>query len=108
MLHLRNIFDYFFINQAANFCGDSFMTNSINLPEGNFRGHSKQDVWFEAPDLFLAEVGPGTPCGEYQRRFWMPVAARIWALRFKVTDYCPTVRSSSSSSSSSYTFQDKP
>ena len=50
------------------------MTNSINLPEGNFRGHSKQDVWSEAPDLFLAEVGPGTPCGEYQRRFWMPVA----------------------------------
>lgn len=26
------------------------------------------------PDRFLAEVGPGTPGGEYQRRFWHPVA----------------------------------
>lgn len=26
------------------------------------------------PDLELAQVGPGTPCGEYMRRFWMPVA----------------------------------
>ena len=38
------------------------MTDVINLPEGNFRGHSKQDVWSEAPDPLLAEVGPGTPC----------------------------------------------
>ena len=26
-----------------------------------------------APDLFLCEVGRGTPAGEYQRRFWQPV-----------------------------------
>src|SRR5262245_47084802 len=26
------------------------------------------------PDLELAQVGPGTPCGEYLRRFWHPVA----------------------------------
>ena len=26
------------------------------------------------PDTFLAEVGPGTPGGEYLRRFWHPVA----------------------------------
>ncbi len=50
------------------------MMNNISLPEGNFRGHSKQGVWSEVPDPLLAEVGPGTPCGEYQRRFWMPVA----------------------------------
>src|SRR5436309_12312004 len=27
-----------------------------------------------APDLELAQVGPGTPGGEYLRRFWHPVA----------------------------------
>ena len=26
------------------------------------------------PDVELARVGPGTPCGEYLRRFWHPVA----------------------------------
>jgi nitrite reductase/ring-hydroxylating ferredoxin subunit len=26
------------------------------------------------PDAELTEVGPGTPCGEYMRRFWHPVA----------------------------------
>jgi hypothetical protein len=26
------------------------------------------------PELELARVGPGTPCGEYLRRFWHPVA----------------------------------
>ena len=27
------------------------------------------------PDYELTAVGPGTPCGEYMRRFWQPVAA---------------------------------
>ena len=45
-----------------------------SVPSGNFRGHAKQHVWSEKPDPLLAEVGPGTPCGEYQRRFWMPIA----------------------------------
>jgi phenylpropionate dioxygenase-like ring-hydroxylating dioxygenase large terminal subunit len=27
-----------------------------------------------APDPELTQVGPGTPCGEYLRRFWQPVA----------------------------------
>ena len=45
-----------------------------SLPKGNFRGHAKQYVWTEKPDPLLAEVGPGTPSGEYQRRFWMPIA----------------------------------
>src|SRR5580704_1049204 len=26
------------------------------------------------PDLVLSQVGPATPGGEYQRRFWHPVA----------------------------------
>jgi phenylpropionate dioxygenase-like ring-hydroxylating dioxygenase large terminal subunit len=25
-------------------------------------------------NAFLAEVGPGTPCGEFMRRYWLPVA----------------------------------
>lgn len=48
--------------------------NSISIPTGNFRGHERQKIWREEPDPLLTEVGPGTPCGEYQRRFWMPVA----------------------------------
>jgi nitrite reductase/ring-hydroxylating ferredoxin subunit len=27
-----------------------------------------------APDPLLTQTGPGTPCGEYLRRFWQPVA----------------------------------
>ena len=50
------------------------MTSSFNPPTGNFRGHGQQHVWSAAPDPELTEVGPGTPCGEYLRRYWMPVA----------------------------------
>ena len=37
-----------------------------------FDGYRRRDV--PAPDPELTEVGPGTPCGEYLRRFWQPVA----------------------------------
>ena len=50
------------------------MTSPFDLPTGNFRGHGRQHVWSVAPDPELTEVGPGTPCGEYLRRYWMPVA----------------------------------
>jgi len=50
------------------------MTHPIDAPEGNFRGHARQTVWTETPDPELTEVGPGTPCGEYLRRYWLPVA----------------------------------
>ena len=50
------------------------MTENFNIPDGNFRGHDRQFIWQEAPDAELTEVGPGTPCGEYLRRYWMPVA----------------------------------
>jgi nitrite reductase/ring-hydroxylating ferredoxin subunit len=50
------------------------MNDHFTAPEGNFRGHDQQSVWTQKPDPELTEVGPGTPCGEYLRRFWMPVA----------------------------------
>lgn len=50
------------------------MNTAFQIPEGNFRGHERQDVWSREPDPELTEVGPGTSCGEYMRRFWMPVA----------------------------------
>ena len=31
-------------------------------------------TWSAAEDAELTHVGPGTPCGEYLRRFWHPVA----------------------------------
>ena len=39
---------------------------------GPFAGYFSRDV--PAPDPELTRVGPGTPCGEYLRRFWHPVA----------------------------------
>ena len=50
------------------------MNETFLPPEGNFRGHDQQSVWSQKPDPELSEVGPGTACGEYMRRFWMPVA----------------------------------
>ena len=49
-------------------------TSQFDTPTGNFRGHERQHVWNATPDPELTEVGPGTPCGEYLRRYWMPVA----------------------------------
>jgi phenylpropionate dioxygenase-like ring-hydroxylating dioxygenase large terminal subunit len=37
-----------------------------------FDGYHRRDT--PAPDPELTQVGPGTPCGEYLRRFWQPVA----------------------------------
>lgn len=50
------------------------MSVTIEVPKGRFKGHSQQHVWKLKPDPELSEVGPGTPCGEYLRRYWMPVA----------------------------------
>ncbi len=37
-----------------------------------FDGYHRREV--PPPDPELTQVGPGTPCGEYLRRFWQPVA----------------------------------
>ena len=51
------------------------MTESpFDVSDGNFRGHARRPVWTQDPDPELTEVGPFTPCGEYLRRYWMPVA----------------------------------
>lgn len=50
------------------------MDPRFEAPEGLFRGHERQSVWRKEPDPELADVGPGTGCGEYLRRYWMPVA----------------------------------
>jgi phenylpropionate dioxygenase-like ring-hydroxylating dioxygenase large terminal subunit len=39
---------------------------------GPFDGYASREV--PPPDPELTQVGPGTPCGEYLRRFWQPVA----------------------------------
>jgi phenylpropionate dioxygenase-like ring-hydroxylating dioxygenase large terminal subunit len=41
-------------------------------PAGGFDGYHRREV--PPPDPELTRVGPGTPCGEYLRRFWQPVA----------------------------------
>ena len=42
------------------------------MRETPFDGYHRRDV--PLPDPELTRVGPGTPCGEYLRRFWQPVA----------------------------------
>lgn len=42
------------------------------MPEGDCCGHEHQHVWTEQPDPELTEVGSGSSCGEYLRRYWMP------------------------------------
>ena len=39
---------------------------------GPFDGYRRREV--PPPDPELTQVGPKTPCGEYLRRFWQPVA----------------------------------
>ena len=43
-----------------------------NPPTRSYRGYETK--LSGAPDLTLCEVGRGTPAGEYQRRFWHPIA----------------------------------
>lgn len=44
--------------------------SSISLLENTAYGRAKPQ-----PEALLAEVGPGTPCGEMLRRYWQPVAS---------------------------------
>lgn len=48
------------------------VTYTIEHPNGRFAGYGNTDV--PEHDAELTEVGPGTPCGEYMRRAWQPVA----------------------------------
>jgi len=47
-------------------------TSHIRPPEGRFDGYEKSIRPSE--DALLTHVGPGTPGGEYWRKFWLPVA----------------------------------
>src|SRR5262245_60792245 len=44
-------------------------TPFLNTPYGAYLARE-----VPPPDDELTRVGPGTPCGEYLRRFWQPVA----------------------------------
>ena len=44
-------------------------TESVKVPYGAY--HQRQ---IPPEDAFLTHTGPGTPCGEYLRRFWHPIA----------------------------------
>ena len=43
-----------------------------NLITKDFRGYKQTSL--PGIDENLSHVGPGTPCGEYLRRYWHPVA----------------------------------
>jgi phenylpropionate dioxygenase-like ring-hydroxylating dioxygenase large terminal subunit len=43
-------------------------TRFLNVPYGAYLARETP-----APDPVLTQTGPGTPCGEYLRRFWQPV-----------------------------------
>ena len=44
------------------------MQEAAQLDEGTAYGRQRQ-----THDAELTEVGPGTPCGEFLRRYWHPV-----------------------------------
>ena len=50
------------------------MSIEIDTPKGNFGGYDRNAEMLAPPDDELTKVGPGTPCGEYLRRYWMPIA----------------------------------
>jgi hypothetical protein len=47
---------------------------SVALPHGKFDGYPRNGLAGLAPDEEITRIGPGTVCGEYLRRFWMPIA----------------------------------
>jgi len=47
---------------------------SVTLPQGKFDGHARNNLAGLAPDAEITRIGPGTPAGDYLRRFWMPIA----------------------------------
>src|SRR5437773_2020081 len=47
------------------------MAISVRESAAPFSAYHRRDV--PEPDKELTQFGPGTPCGEYLRRFWQPV-----------------------------------
>lgn len=47
---------------------------SVTLPQGKFQGYALNRLAGLEPDDEITRIGPGTPAGEYLRRFWMPIA----------------------------------
>ena len=55
--------------------GATSMNNFIrNRPKQNLAYGGYHQTWIGKSDAELTEVGPDTPCGEYLRRFWHPMA----------------------------------
>ena len=48
------------------------MTSKVTFLNEAYSAYNHREV--PEPDDELTRVGPGTPCGEYMRRFWQPVA----------------------------------
>jgi len=49
------------------------MSADGGIPQGRYEGYQKNRLQFLEPDDELQKIGPGTPCGDYLRRFWMPI-----------------------------------
>ena len=49
------------------------MTVQTQEPSGTYVGYDKTGIIALPPEDLLHRVGPGTPCGEYLRRFWQPI-----------------------------------
>ena len=48
--------------------------SQVVLPHGRFAGYQRNGLAGLAADDEITRIMPGTPCGEYLRRFWMPIA----------------------------------
>src|SRR5262249_53121520 len=54
--------------------GDFRMDDASAAPKARLEG-TAYGRGAQHPNAILTQVGPGTPCGEYMRRFWQPVLA---------------------------------
>src|SRR5256885_6524121 len=68
-----HVFVRFFFFQAEDGIRDYKVTGvqTCALPISYGAWHARE---VPAPDPLLTRTDPGTPCGEYLRRFWQPVA----------------------------------
>ena len=50
---------------------EDLSAHGIVVPTGKYQGYAKNRR--PDPDPELTSTGPGSPCGEYLRRYWQPV-----------------------------------
>ena len=59
---------------GVDWCVSDRRLTMVAVPQGKFDGYARNGLAGMAPDEEITRIGPGTPAGEYLRRFWQPIA----------------------------------